>query len=493
MARRTVIVAAVAVIVTISAGCETRRDGSGQGAADAPYEPIWGAQATDLFDQMDDLLDARDVFGVAGFFAGGGVLDLTAWGGPIATSPGQAAVALRDVWFLRDPSSDPTRVDVDAVYLIDDGAVVRWHAGDRTTGEAWVQRYSFGEGSRIASTVFAAQGVVPEPMLAEAEQLAARHVAFWSASPTVPFDAVYDDDVRIRDGSTGRVLVGRDDVVAAVAGSPPLGLDPSPAVFVHGTGRRSQVIVGVHLGGECPMREVRHWVLVDGRIVAETRYPEVASVRRCVADPPIGWWVGFRPQPVVERMVTRTVEIAGGPVELVNAEPAHQAFVQSLFTSYADAGLGRPGVAAFRFPPSEECVERAGRTTEADEEYGGATTVALCFRAAELYPPDGTAGWSVVASTYGLHELAHVWMLDHLEEDARSTFMRRSGLAEWYADDVDWHRRGVEHAASTIAWGVAGAERARYLVVPAPECAELATRFRLLTGIDPVTSCAPGG
>ncbi len=53
---------------------------------------------------------------------------------------------------------------------------------------------------------------------------------------------------------------------------------------------------------------------------------------------------------------------------------------------------------------------------------------------------------------------------------------------------MPWHRRGVEHAAETIAWGLMD------LALPltrlgGPGCAQAARGFAALTGADPLVGC----
>jgi hypothetical protein len=103
------------------------------------------------------------------------------------------------------------------------------------------------------------------------------------------------------------------------------------------------------------------------------------------------------------------------------------------------------------------------------------------------------SGWAPSVLASGLHELAHVWMLDHLDEYTRQAFLDRVGLTVWRGSgEAVWRERGVEHAAFTIAWGLAGTGDARYPLLPPPTCDELTARFELLTGRSPITRCIEG-
>lgn len=85
-----------------------------------------------------------------------------------------------------------------------------------------------------------------------------------------------------------------------------------------------------------------------------------------------------------------------------------------------------------------------------------------------------------------LHELAHAWDVHNLPEDRRESFMSlRAEVDSWTGVNVPWHRRGIEHAANVIAWGL--------LENPYPisrtypnDPASLIEAFRLLTGVAPL-------
>ena len=49
-----------------------------------------------------------------------------------------------------------------------------------------------------------------------------------------------------------------------------------------------------------------------------------------------------------------------------------------------------------------------------------------------------------------IHELAHVWIEDHVRVAARRAFVSRNDLPTWNDHDHEWDDRGVELAAFTI-------------------------------------------
>jgi hypothetical protein len=85
-----------------------------------------------------------------------------------------------------------------------------------------------------------------------------------------------------------------------------------------------------------------------------------------------------------------------------------------------------------------------------------------------------------------LHELAHAWDAHNLPEDRRGPFMTiRTDVDSWTGADVPWERRGIEHAANVIAWGLLEDPYPISRTYPNdPE--SLTQAFRLLTDVDPL-------
>lgn len=186
---------------------------------------------------------------------------------------------------------------------------------------------------------------------------------------------------------------------------------------------------------------------------------------------------------------------AGEPAELrlpsdapVASDQTRADFEQWLLGRYVAARLDAPDAEVIWLPPSPECPEGGSFANHADPESGQRHTVTLCLNHPDLLEGDVDGRWSNTATRYGLHELAHVWMYDHLDDQTRAAFVERADLDVWRGDRL-WAELGVEHAAETIAWGVAGSDAARYDITPEPTCTELAARFEVLTGLPPLTSC----
>jgi hypothetical protein len=405
----------------------------------ATYQGLWAHEAVQLFDSMAGAFERQSAFDVASFFSAGGFLDLTVWGGSVTTDPDEMAAELRELWFLSDRRTRSLNLAADDVFLSVDGAVVAWRADDGRRVETWMQTYSI-DGSEIGSRVLEAGRELPDEVSAAIDRSGAGHDEAWSTGDLAD----------------------------------------------------SESVVVVEIPGTCPTSEARRLVVREGKIIEETVYAHVRSARRCVGRPvTTGWWEGYEPPPPLDRVRSEQLQLAHRTIELVNAETGHQMFTRWMFERFPAAGLAPPDVAAVRFPPSAECDHRSGSALAHDERYEGEHTVVVCYEVAKLYLRDPhPPGWSALAVNFGLHELAHIWMLDHVGEDREQAFLERSGLTGWNPARSRWEERGVEHAASTIAWGLAGDTFARYTVIPEPSCAELTARFEVLTGRAPLTACS---
>jgi hypothetical protein len=320
--------------------------------------------------------------------------------------------------------------------------------------------------------------------------LADRYVAAWDGSDAdlrslFAADAVITDELR-----------SKTWVVDELLAAPRAMLDPGPwpRVFVYDDGDLVEAIALVQTAGDCPVLEARRWLLDDDSIVAEQRYAHVPSVRRCDASFPGGWWDTFVLPPDLQDNVTELLDVGGMTVDLVNAEPVQERFARWLFDRFAAAGIGYPAARAIWFSPAPECiVGRAGLAVESDARYEDRHTAVVCYPFDRIASDSSGSGWSTAATALGLHELAHLWMLDHLSDDTRSAFDELGGFEVWREGAAEWRDRGVEHAATTIAWGLAGTQDARYPILPPPTCDQLSQRFRLLTGRTPLTQCGENG
>jgi hypothetical protein len=319
-----------------------------------------------------------------------------------------------------------------------------------------------------------------------------QYIDVWSSGDEGRLAEVYAGGVVVRDALDGRRWVGLEELAGEFDATAQIEPGPWPELFRYDNEDRHEQIAVFQFGGSCPALEARRWVFEDGVIVDETRYGHVPSVRRCDGSAGDGWWNGFDPVPT-HQLTIETTTIAGHRVDLVNAGPEQADFWRWLLERYALGSIGLPDVAAVWFPPSVDCGLAEGIAKREDDRFEGSHTVTLCFTPDELASGWPNERWSDHAVHQGLHELAHIWMYDHLDEIDHLIFLRRAGLDVWRDVDVFWPQRGVEAAAETIAWGLAGAGRAEYLIQPAPSCSELAARYELLTGTEPLTTCEPAG
>ena len=325
------------------------------------------------------------------------------------------------------------------------------------------------------------------------DQLYTRYVAVRTHDDGADAAAVYGPAAVVRNAMTGDITAGIDDIEALNEESTTVHDGPWPHVVGYVSGDLVEAIAVVQLAGACPMLEASRWVIENELIVDETRFLHAPSARRCHVAADDGWWVDFERPDGFDGVVADRLDVGVGTVALINSGPGHSSFVHFLFDRYETAGLEPPLVTAVRFPPSTECASYGGLAIETDTRYDDGHTVLICFEASELYSTDPGGGWLPTAVDYGLHELGHVWLFDHADVQLIADFLARTGLTAWRGDDVPRHDRGVEHAATTIAWGVAGDHYARYGLQPVPSCEELSLRFEMLTGRWPTTQCAGAG
>ncbi|MCZ6736407.1 MAG: hypothetical protein O7B77_00330 [Actinobacteria bacterium] len=89
------------------------------------------------------------------------------------------------------------------------------------------------------------------------------------------------------------------------------------------------------------------------------------------------------------------------------------------------------------------------------------------------------------------HELAHVWMLDHVDDETWAQVLERAGRRRWQDDTVPWSERGVEYSADVIAWGLLD-DADPMVRIGNRTCDELTASFKLLTATDPLRADCTG-
>lgn len=336
--------------------------------------------------------------------------------------------------------------------------------------------------------------------------LAAEYVAAWSSADGSAVQDLYATDATATDDLAAVRAAGVAEIVSlagadvAAGGLPGVTLDSlpdfgGPADFAAGrpTWRddppplETQVLlVTVDDGRGCP----GHLAIVldldpDGRIVAEHRHHRADDLVRCTGGAlPTGWWDEVTLPPAVTTELTGTLDVAGHAVQIFNGSGGLDGLVEWAFGRFTAAGLPAPVVNSVTF------LER--RTDKCDAIVGliADREVTLCFLTA-ICAGASCDSWSDAARTTTLHELGHAWIDDHVSDETRKAFLELAGLESWSSADVAWGDRGVELAASTIAWGLLDVESSVSPKLGPRTCEELTELFGILVGgeAQPFTSC----
>ncbi|HET9631465.1 MAG TPA: hypothetical protein VFP73_03655 [Terrabacter sp.] len=325
-----------------------------------------------------------------------------------------------------------------------------------------------------------------------------RYLSAWSRRDAAAVGGLYAEDATLLDSLLGVRLKGRSVIASYDAAHGGARLRPSPvpagggpAVYAYWSGYQSHLNVFLAYTGDdgngCPGGAVARLQIERGRIVAERRYHDVASMRRCVnrAQLPDGWWTHAAIPPPAQDQVTGTVTAAGRQVEVHNGTAGAEELVRWAMARFPAARLGAPRVAFVAFGRDAHPEQCSGGTWGMAVEPGSSARVYLCLRV------DRTT--TAFQRSVALHELAHAWMWQNLDEEVQRQFVTRVGLPGWDAPAIPWEKRGIEQAADVIAWGL-GDDPLRAQELSTRSCAELTAMFRLLTGAAPLQpSCPPLG
>jgi hypothetical protein len=192
------------------------------------------------------------------------------------------------------------------------------------------------------------------------------------------------------------------------------------------------------------------------------------------------WWAGLTlPRPPVAEC--RTWGAApGGAIELCNATDDLRDLAAWALARFGEAGLDVPRPIRMGFPPSARCRTGSGWAIDT----GDGVEIQMCLGHETV-----EGGTSVLARFTMLHELAHVWTNEHLDDDGRARFLSARGLAAWWDPDLEWAELGAEHAAEIVAWGLMD-EALPIARLPDASCDRLEEGYRMLTGTSPLVSSA---
>ena len=166
----------------------------------------------------------------------------------------------------------------------------------------------------------------------------------------------------------------------------------------------------------------------------------------------------------------KTVE-APQPIFAGEADRTAYTWAEEVFSA---AGFGVP-VAAAEFHRSEEaCGGARGRAYLSDENLA---TIVVC---ASHTNPEVQATWRQRTL---LHELAHVWVDQNVDDENLVAFTELRGLEEWSSREVKWEDRATEHAAEILMWGMQHGDYEVDYRFENTSCDSMSAGYALLTGV----------
>jgi hypothetical protein len=479
--------------LTLASGCRSTDE--------AAASEAWGDEALTYLQELSSAYAADDSYAVLDFYAPGAEVEM--WR---AGSRGGRVV---DV-LLIGPGLNRELLDV---HLGIDVALafIRWPE----SGKSSVVQSEFDNGSIVRDTVFddvvslaAGQRATPE-VIGRYDDLYGEFAEAWSSGNTDRVAALYAPEARMRGPLSSVETAGRE-AIANLALDPPerwtrLPIDAIAdddgdlaagfALYLGPTeyGHDPQLAVGAYRveRSDCSFQMAVRWVLADGVIVDERRYPEIESFRRCaVGVLPRGWWSDLTLPGPRDEVVTGTIRTAAQRIAVHNGTERLVGFVRWALERFDAAGLAEPRIGSVTFEPSRRCEDVAGRLILED----GSRDVFLCLHERDLCLGQPTCDPPALNVRIGiLHELSHAWLLDHTDAAARTRLLDLAGLAAWDDGTAPWPQRGAEYAAEVLAWGLVD-ERAPMVRIGAPPCSVLQAAFELLTGAAPLidrTECRP--
>jgi hypothetical protein len=334
------------------------------------------------------------------------------------------------------------------------------------------------------------------------EALVRTHRALWSGAEGLTVEHLYTPDARVIDTVTGLSLRGASGVAAYLAASradgtrrlrpTPIPGTSSPAVYLDhrdpAAADHLALVIEVDEGGGCPGRVALFLTLAEGRIAQERRFHDVADARRCGTELPGGWWDHLREPPRLDE-VTARLRVDGQTVTIRGSTPALDGLVRWALERFALAGLPSPQVASVTFATATgRCEGVSGTITPTPDAAG--SDVLLCLSEQQACVGDACERYTFAGRVTALHEFGHVWDASWLTPRTRRHYLEETGLTAWFDGGLAWSERGGERAAEVLMWGLLDRE-VPLVRLDRPSCEQLQHEFRLLTGVDPVsTTCA---
>ncbi|MDX1746178.1 MAG: hypothetical protein R3324_09600 [Halobacteriales archaeon] len=187
---------------------------------------------------------------------------------------------------------------------------------------------------------------------------------------------------------------------------------------------------------------------------------------------------GFQPDTPADEPVVRApaVDIVPEPADPVgldiqaDAQEWHDLFewAESRFSS---VGLEMPAALVTVTPGEDRCGGNAGRYRPGD-----VPEVHICV---DRDPA------SKVSKLIVLHELAHLWAENRMDDSARAEFLAVRGLDSWIDFDIPPHEWGAEHVAEVLSWGLMD-ESVRIIRIYDASPEALTEAFGVVTGTEPL-------
>lgn len=489
--------ALIALTLILSGACTTA---PGSGAPVLSAAEKWFAAYHDALRQ--------GVFNIGSFYAVDAHVDLTSLGMPLTNTREDALKAIGRA-FISFPDRAQEPGDL---YVSGSGAVEAAPIKEPSVDANRLVAIDEFDATGLAAQTFAKSelawrdGSSDDPRTLEVHILARDWATAWSHGSADAVGRLYAPNAVLTDDLMGVRAESGDEVGALAAtrtgsgGLPRATIDQlpglsGPAVFVvASTGfdytepMQSMVMLVTADGGEgCP----GHMAVVldldeQGRIARETRYHRIDTLSRCVGeasgDPSTTrWWDSISIPAAVTKIQTNVLTLNGEDVVMFNSTPALEEVFVWAANRFAEAGLAPPIVTevAFYDRRLDMCTGINGFTL--------GTTLSLCFvEGSTIGNSAEYTDWKMARSTT-LHELGHVWMSARgrggpVPPEVTERFTEQAGLPTW-ADTADvWQDRGVELAASTIAWALMDEPVVHPRFADRFTCSELEDLFTTLTG-----------
>lgn len=481
--------------VLLLAGC-----GAPTGAEDPGGPGSMLSTAETWFAARDDA-QRQGVENLVSFYDSEVVVDYRALGYP--TGVGRlAALELLHRWWAY---GNRQRSRVGPVFVSAEGALTLERVRRSGAEQDTVVVYSMGAhgitSETAAVSLVAWRRMVPADIRShEVAGLAGGYLAAWSSGSGDAASDLYTEGAQVLDTLGATTATGRAEIGALIASSESRALRRSmrmvdlpdyggPGTFVSGARLpkdapldRVALMLDPDSPGTCP----GHLAVVltldpEGAILREDRFHRVDDLVRCATPGslPNTWWDGLDVPDPVPNIRTATLNLGGNNLEVFNGTDQLEELLAWAFTRYEAAGLSAPTVSRVTSHNgwSDTCSGIRGLALD--------DAVILCFQETALWCADDCTGWEPLAKETLLHELAHVWMHEHVDRALIADFLRISGRATWADRDKAWGDRGMELAAETIAWALMDEPAPTMAGLGQQTCDQRAVLFETLTGTAP--------